>query len=306
NSLWAASSSSFDRDKGHGIVYQLEPSTLKTKSAVKIARLGFATALDEEHERLYIGNTLDGSVTVIDTLTGKELSVIPLTEGQDEAHFRPTREMVIDKKNQRLYVSSAADKGALWVIDMAVGKKIKTIDGLGHAVTGIALNKNGDNIYLVNGDGEIINLDASSYEIKKRFVVEPEKKHFFLNVSLDEKNGRAFITDPDIPGVLVVDVNSGKILHRIDVINSLAILFNPLRNEIYITHRNAKQVSIVDSNSYYVKTTIKTRLMPNSLSLSHDGENLYVSVKQEKKEMSTMKDYILKIELSKIAMEPEE
>ncbi|MEL9311600.1 YncE family protein, partial [Escherichia coli] len=65
-------------------------------------------------------------------------------------------------------------------------------------------------------------------------------------------------------------------------------------------------VSIVDSNSYYVKTTIKTRLMPNSLSLSHDGENLYVSVKQEKKEMSTMKDYILKIELSKIAMEPEE
>ncbi|MDC8824593.1 hypothetical protein PRR79_28615, partial [Klebsiella pneumoniae] len=41
-------------------------------------------------------------------------------------------------------VSSAADKGALWVIDMAVGKKIKTIDGLGHAVTGIALNKNGD------------------------------------------------------------------------------------------------------------------------------------------------------------------
>lgn len=105
--------------------------------------------------------------------------------------------------------------------------------------------------------------------------------------------------------MLVVDVNSGKILHRIDVINSLAILFNPLRNEIYITHRNAKQVSIVDSNSYYVKTTIKTRLMPNSLSLSHDGENLYVSVKQEK-EMSTMKDYILKIELSKIAMEPEE
>lgn len=127
NSLWAASSSSFDRDKGHGIVYQLEPSTLKTKSAVKIARLGFATALDEEHERLYIGNTLDGSVTVIDTLTGKELSVIPLTEGQDEAHFRPTREMVIDKKISVFMSPAPQIKGLCGLLTWLSGRKLKPL-----------------------------------------------------------------------------------------------------------------------------------------------------------------------------------
>lgn len=297
NRIWAASSPSFNRDKDNGIIYLLDPTTLKAESAIKITHLGFSTALDEAHNRLYVGNTLDGSVTVINTLTGKELSVIPLTEGKDETNFRPTREMVFDSKNQRLYVSSTADNGALWVINTATGKKIRTIEGLGHAVTGIALDKNRNHIYLVNGDGEFITLDADNYEIRKRLTVEPEKKHFFLNISLDEKKGRAFITDPDLPGVLVVDVNSGKIVHRIDVINSLAVLFNPLRNEVYISHRNAKKISIVDSNSYHVKKSVITRLLPNSLALSHDGNNLYASIKQPKKEMSSRKDYIIKINL---------
>lgn len=295
NAIFVASAPSFDKGKTTGHVYKLDLEKLTTTEVINTSHRAFATALDETHQRLYIGNSLDGTVTVIDTSTGKELSVIPMTEGKDEANFRPTREMVVDSENQRLYVSSTADNGVLWVIDTLTEKKIATVEGLGHSVTGISIDKTRNAIYLVNGDSELITLDINSYKIKNRFTLEKGKKRFLLNISLDEKNGRIFITDIENPGVMVVNVINGKIIHTIDVTNSLDVLFNSVLNEIYVTHRNARKISIIDGESYKIKDTVKTKLMPNSIGISKSGRDVYVSVKHDKEKMSTNQDYIIKL-----------
>lgn len=297
NTLFAASTPSFAKEKNGGIVFKVNPSTLATDANIATQRRAFATALDEQRHLLYIGNTVDGSVTVIDTRSGKQLATIQLSESMKEDQFTPTREMVLDKKNQRLYVSGTSQKGVLWIIDTAKREKIATLSNMGEYPTGIALDTERGHLYCVNGSGELITLDTTSHKILKRVVVEPSKKHFFLNIGLDTKTGRAFITDPDLPNVLVVDIDSGKILHQIDVINSLAVLFNPIRSELYITHREAKRISIVDSNSYRVKNSITTRALPNSLALSSDGQQLFASIKQSKEEMEKKQDYLLKINL---------
>lgn len=297
NTLFAASTPSFAKEKNGGIVFKVNPSTLATDANIATQRRAFATALDEQRHLLYIGNTVDGSVTVIDTRSGKELATIELSESMKEDQFTPTREMVLDKKNQRLYVSGTSQKGVLWIIDTAKREKIATLSNMGEYPTGIALDTERGHLYCVNGSGELITLDTTSHKILKRVVVEPSKKHFFLNIGLDTKTGRAFITDPDLPNVLVVDIDSGKILHQIDVINALAVLFNPIRSELYITHREAKRISIVDSNSYRVKNSITTRALPNSLALSSDGQQLFASIKQSKEEMEKKQDYLLKINL---------
>ncbi|WP_265555445.1 YncE family protein [Serratia grimesii] len=297
NTLFAASTPSFAKEKNGGIVFKVNPSTLATDANIATQRRAFATALDEQRHLLYIGNTVDGSVTVIDTRNGKELATIELSESMKEDQFTPTREMVLDKKNQRLYVSGTSQKGVLWIIDTAKREKIATLSNMGEYPTGIALDTERGHLYCVNGSGELITLDTTSHKILKRVVVEPSKKHFFLNIGLDTKTGRAFITDPDLPNVLVVDIDSGIILHQIDVINALAVLFNPIRSELYITHREAKRISIVDSNSYRVKNSITTRALPNSLALSSDGQQLFASIKQSKEEMEKKQDYLLKINL---------
>ncbi len=58
------------------------------------------------------------------------------------------------------------------------------------------------------------------------------------------------------------------------------MLFNPARNEAYVTHRKAGEVSVIDGKSYKVVKTFKTPTHPNSTALSEDGKTLYVSVKQ--------------------------
>ncbi|WP_172893257.1 YncE family protein [Buttiauxella agrestis] len=300
NVLFAASAPSFDKDKTDGLIYKLNPDTLKASGKITTKRRAFATVLDAENHILYIGNTLEGSVTLIDTRSGKEIKTVQLSDLSNPKEIIHTREMVLDKKRQRLYVSGVTQKGIIWVIDTQKQQHIATIENMGEYPTGLAIDEEKGRVYAVNGSGELIILDASDNKILSRTQVEPQKKHFFLNIALDDNKERAFITDPDLPNVLVVSLKDGKIIHQIDVINSLAVMYNAARNEIYITHRNAQLISIVDSKTYKVKASISTTALPNSLALSADGNTLYASVKQGEKEMGKQPDYIIKVDLNKI------
>lgn len=298
NALFAASSPSFDKDKTGGLIYKLDLEKLTTTEVITSTRRAFATALDEENQILYVGNTLEGSVTLIDTRSGKELAILQLSTAKNPKDIVHTREMVLDKQHHRLYVSGVAEKGIVWVVDTQKREKIATLENMGEYPTGMAVDADKGRLYIVNGRNELITLDTADHHIINRFSIDAAKKHFFLNIALDAKNNRAFLTDPDLADVLVVDINTGKVIAPIKVINSLAVLYNEKRQEVYITHRNAKRVSIVDSNTYRVKQSIETNAQPNSLALSADANTLYVSVKQTEKMMGVKPDYVLKIALS--------
>ena len=77
------------------------------------------------------------------------------------------------------------------------------------------------------------------------------------------------------------------------------MLFNPTRNEAYVTHRQAGKVSVIDGKTYKVVKTFDTPTHPNSLALSADGQTLYVSVKQasSKEKEATEPDDIIRIAL---------
>ncbi|WP_404681023.1 7-bladed beta-propeller protein YncE [Raoultella terrigena] len=298
HALFAASAPSFDKDKTTGQIYKLDLESLTTVEVIKTSRRAFATALDEVNHVLYVGNTLEGSVTLVDTRSGKELAVLQLSEASDPQAIIHTREMVLDKQNHRLYVSGVAEKGVIWVIDTAKRAKIATISGMGEYPTGMAVDPLKNRLYVVNGRNGLIVIDTTSNKIIDRFTVAPDKKRFFLNIAVDAKNSRAFITDPDLPNVLVVDIGNGNVLSKIDVINSLAVIYNEKRQEVYITHRNAKLITIADSETGKVKQSIQTTALPNSLALSADANTLYVSIKQPEELIGKKPDYVMKIDLT--------
>lgn len=250
NALFVASSPSFDKDKTSGLIYKLDLEKLTTTEVIDTSRRAFATALDEENQVLYVGNTLEGSVTLVDTRSGKELAILQLSEAKNPKDIVHTREMVLDKQHHRLYVSGVAEKGIVWVVDTQKREKIATLENMGQYPTGMAVDANKNRLYVVNGRNELITLDTTNHQIINRFTIEPDKKHFFLNIATDAKNNRAFLTDPDLADVLVFDLNTGKVIAPIKVINSLAVIYNEKRREVYITHRNAKRISIVNSKTY--------------------------------------------------------
>jgi YVTN family beta-propeller protein len=297
--IYAASSPSFDADKPAGILFQLAPDTLAVKDKINTERRIFALAFDQDNHLLYMGNALDGSITVLDTRSGKAIKTLQLSDNSDPKKLIHPREAVLDKKHQRLYISGMGGKGKglLWVVDTQKQQLTKTLEGMDPV--GFAVDAEGDKVYAVTGSGELVTLDGKTSALLSRVKVDPkESDHYFLNIALNTAAGVGYIADTNTRDVLVVELASGKLLQRIATPNSIAAIYNAARDEVYVTHRNDRQIGVIDAKTNAVKHTITTAAMPNSLVLSPDANTLYVSVKQDEK--ANKADYVLKIDLTQL------
>ncbi|EPT5542440.1 PQQ-binding-like beta-propeller repeat protein [Escherichia coli] len=301
NALWLATSQSRKLDKG-GVVYRLDPVTLEVTKAIHNDLKPFGATINNTTQTLWFGNTVNSAVTAIDAKTGEVKGRLVLDDRKRTEEVRPLqpRELVADDATNTVYISGIGKESVIWVVD-GENIKLKTaIQNTGKMSTGLALDSKGKRLYTTNADGELITIDTADNNIlSRKKLLDDGKEHFFINISLDTANERAFITDSKAAEVLVVDTRNGNILAKVAAPESLAVLFNPARNEAYVTHRQAGKVSVIDAKSYKVVKTFDTPTHPNSLALSADGKTLYVSVKQKstKQQEATQPDDVIRIAL---------
>lgn len=301
NALWLATSQSRKLDKG-GVVYRLDPVTLEVTQAIHNDLKPFGATINNTTQTLWFGNTVNSAVTAIDAKTGEVKGRLVLDDRKRTEEVRPLqpRELVADDATNTVYISGIGKESVMWVVD-GENIKLKTaIQNTGKMSTGLALDSKGKRLYTTNADGELITIDTADNKIlSRKKLLDDGKEHFFINISLDTTRQRAFITDSKAAEVLVVDTRNGNILAKVAAPESLAVLFNPARNEAYVTHRQAGKVSVIDAKSYKVVKTFDTPTHPNSLALSADGKTLYVSVKQKstKQQEATQPDDVIRIAL---------
>lgn len=301
NALWLATSQSRKLDKG-GVVYRLDPVTLEVTQAIHNDLKPFGATINNTTQTLWFGNTVNSAVTAIDAKTGEVKGRLVLDDRKRTEEVRPLqpRELVADDATNTVYISGIGKESVIWVVD-GENIKLKTaIQNTGKMSTGLALDSKGKRLYTTNADGELITIDTADNKIlSRKKLLDDGKEHFFINISLDTTRQRAFITDSKAAEVLVVDTRNGNILAKVAAPESLAVLFNPARNEAYVTHRQAGKVSVIDAKSYKVVKTFDTPTHPNSLALSADGKTLYVSVKQKstKQQEATQPDDVVRIAL---------
>ncbi|EHE8032734.1 YncE family protein [Escherichia coli] len=301
NALWLATSQSRKLDKG-GVVYRLDPVTLEVTQAIHNDLKPFGATINNTTQTLWFGNTVNSAVTAIDAKTGEVKGRLVLDDRKRTEEVRPLqpRELVADDATNTVYISGIGKESVIWVVD-GENIKLKTaIQNTGKMSTGLALDSKGKRLYTTNADGELITIDTADNKIlSRKKLLDDGKEHFFINISLDTARQRAFITDSKAAEVLVVDTRNGNILAKVAAPESLAVLFNPARNEAYVTHRQAGKVSVIGAKSYKVVKTFDTPTHPNSLALSADGKTLYVSVKQKstKQQEATQPDDVIRIAL---------
>lgn len=301
NALWLATSQSRKLDKG-GVVYRLDPVTLEVTQAIHNNLKPFGATINNTTQTLWFGNTVNSAVTAIDAKTGEVKGRLVLDNRKRTEEVRPLqpRELVADDATNTVYISGIGKESVIWVVD-GENIKLKTaIQNTGKMSTGLALDSKGKRLYTTNADGELITIDTADNKIlSRKKLLDDGKEHFFINISLDTARQCAFITDSKAAEVLVVDTRNGNILAKVAAPESLAVLFNPARNEAYVTHRQAGKVSVIDAKSYKVVKTFDTPTHPNSLALSADGKTLYVSVKQKstKQQEATQPDDVIRIAL---------
>ncbi|MCV2949175.1 YncE family protein, partial [Escherichia coli] len=233
NALWLATSQSRKVDKG-GVVYRLDPVTLEVTQAIHNDLKPFGATINNTTQTLWFGNTVNSAVTAIDAKTGEVKGRLVLDDRKRTEEVRPLqpRELVADDATNTVYITGIGKESVIWVVD-GENIKLKTaIQNTGKMSTGLALDSKGKRLYTTNADGELITIDTADNKIlSRKKLLDDDKEHFFINISLDTTNQRAFITDSKAAEVLVVDTRNGNILAKVAAPESLAVLFNPARNE---------------------------------------------------------------------------
>src|SRR6266851_3610473 len=89
-----------NKDKNQVDVIDREKRTLIASWPVTLAKTNVAMAYDEANHRLFVA-CRSGGIIVIDTQSGKEITVLPITKGVDD--------LVFDATSKRLYASCDGD-----------------------------------------------------------------------------------------------------------------------------------------------------------------------------------------------------
>lgn len=309
NAVYVASSGGFGTTAGPSQVLKLDPATLAVQASIPLERKGFGVALDDAGGRLYVGNTVDTSVTVVDIASGKPVGVVQLMQkvmGKDgkERYSHDLRELVVDAAKGRLYVTGHSFEGSvLFVVDTKTLQVVKTIEGLGKTkAPGLVLDAAGSRVFTSNLFGEILVIDTNRLEVVRRIQTEAEQP---MNLVYDAPTKRLFATDQGLqmirgmqerlhsgfqsshPGnrVVVIDVDSGKVVQSIPTgAGPLALLLDAQRKRLYVTERSGGTVSAYDSQSYQRLGTAQVPTHPNSLALDARSNTLYVSIKNGEKD----------------------
>jgi len=322
DAVFVASSGGFGDDAGPSQVLRLDPATLAVKTAIPLERKAFGVVLDDANDRLYVGNTVDTSVTVVDTKANKAVGIVQLMEkkvGKDgkASYTHDLRELVVDGANHRLYVTGHSQEGSvLFVVDTKAMKLLQTIPGLGNSkAPGLALDAANKRVYTSNLRGEVVVVGTDSGKVEKRYDISAEQP---MNIALDPAGKRLFVTDQGLemirkyqgnfiegfvskhPGnrVLVIDRNDGKELASLPSdAGPLGIVLDAPRKRLYVANREGASVTAYDSESYAQVGRWDLPTHPNSLALDSRRNVLYVTIKNGDKDAKGAKESVARIQL---------
>lgn len=292
--VFVATAPSFDEGVS-GAVYALDRDDLGIKRRIQLPRRAFALAMDREAGRIYVGNTLDGALSIIDAKSGVLTGQVQLGQKTEDG-YEHTRMIGVDAKTRRVYVTSPTTKGALWIVDGDKAELVKRVDDAGLWAAGLAIDSDQGRVYVGGGGIEEIGIfDASSGARIGGFSTgdtteagEKNAKHFFVNLALDAKGGRLFATDSNTGQLYVFDTAAGKVVSKLETgLGTLDVAYNPQRDEVYVTTRGDSRdqpdgtgtLVVIDGKDMAVKHRLSVPPHPNSLEVSQDGKLLFMTVK---------------------------
>lgn len=282
----ASAGSSFKADEG-GTIYRLDSTTLDTKAVIPTPRKPYGLAYDARTDTLYAGNTLNGAVQAIDLKAGQAANY-QLGQATAKGGFEHVRQIVLDEAGQRMFVTNPDTAGKVWIVDLKRGTLLHTLSGLRKWPAGAAYDATANRLYVgQGGDYGVTVIDPDSGKIVRRFAVDGAEP-FLVNVALDDKGARLFAADANSGRLVVLDTRTGHVLATTPVGDSaLDVLYNPVRDEIYLSNRGASRahpqgtgaITVIDGTTYVVKARHDLPAHPNSLALSADGQVLFATIK---------------------------
>ncbi|MFC4256218.1 YncE family protein [Altererythrobacter xixiisoli] len=316
DAVFVAAAGGWGGDTRPSVIYRLDPRTLAVEAEIPMERNGLGLTLDDAAGRLYVGNALHASVTVIDIATNQLIGVAQLAEKVTAPGFdgQPTeryphnlRELVLDRRHNRLFAPGIwITDSVLYVMNTETLALEKVLPGFGFGVAGAALDEDAGKLYVSNMQGQLLTVDTTSLELDRVQEIAADQ---LLNLTLDRATGHVLATDhggenPDKvraefakiayevrgPGhrVVAIDPISGDVVsHTSTGELPVALLIDEPRNRLWVTNRGSGTVTVHDSRDHRLLQSFDLPIHPNSLALDQASGAVFVTIKNPMTKDST-------------------
>ena len=251
--------------------------TLRCLSTLAVCCLGFGLSANAWatwrlpcENRVYVSNSYNNSVSVIDTVTNQVIATIPV----GLAPINPT----IAPDGKRVYVSNSQG-GTISVIDVKTNTVIDEIHPDGEEPSGLAFTPFGRTLVVtllgdaVSDQGWIQEIDLKSGKKSKLIPVgaQPER------LGLSPLGNRAYVVNIGDGSLSVVDLWGGKVIEQMPL-GRLAfnILVSPLGHRVYVGVIGLNHIAVIDGYTNTLETPIPA-VSPAGLAFSRDYRSIFTT-----------------------------
>jgi DNA-binding beta-propeller fold protein YncE len=132
-------------------------------------------------------------------------------------------------------------------------------------------------VVLVLFAGKMSGQESAPLKLVQTYKLPPDVKGNFDHFAIDLSGNRLFATPEAYKAVVVFDLKSGKLIHKIAGIEKPhAILYRPDLKRLFITDGESGDVKIVDSDSYAILSSVK--LLEDADSIGYDPKTKYLYI----------------------------
>jgi DNA-binding beta-propeller fold protein YncE len=268
-------------------------------------------ALDANRGRLFVANTVNGSLDIVDLKAGRLLKQVP---GQGRI-----RGVAYSPEADRVFVGNGVG-GVCNTFDGGSYELLRTVS-LGIDADNVRYNPRTRRIYVVRADTELSVIDAGDYTVRSpialpkslgAFQIEVSRPRTYINakaegvvvaiesnndkiinrfnvapaginaaLAIDEPNHRLFVGCRRNPSVVVMDSDTGKIIDRVPIPGDVDDLsFDARRGRIYASCGEGAIAVIrqIDADRYASLAAIPTVEGARTSLFDADGGHFYLAV----------------------------
>jgi hypothetical protein len=268
-------------------------------------------ALDAKRGRLFVANTINGSLDIVDVKAGKLLEQVPEQARIRGVDYSPGLD--------RIFVGNGTG-GICNVFDGSNYRLLKSL-ALGEDADNVRYNPHTRRVYVVHADRELAVVDADGYAVGEpielpkslgAFKVEASRPRMYVNakaaglvvaidaeknrvvgrfpvapaavnasLAIDEVHRRLFVGCRRGPAVVVMDSDSGRILASVPIPGGVDDLwYDARREQIYASCGDGAIAVIrrVEDDHYEPLAEIPTARGARTSFFDGDGGRLYLAV----------------------------
>lgn len=223
-------------------------------------------------DTLVVLNKSDGTVSLLDPVSGVERTVVRVGDGPHEAAAAPDgRTVVVCNYGARQAGSTIS------VLDAVDQNVIRTIDVSPHRRPhGVVFLRDGERILVTaEANQRLLVVNIATGKIESAIETNQPSSHMVV-VTPDES--LALVANISAGSVSVIDLRTRSFVKTIETgAGAEGIFAHPTRPEVWVTNREANTVSVIDTRTLDVSDTFAAGEFPIRVAITPDGARAMVS-----------------------------